>query len=114
MRSLQRVVERVGDTDLPVLIVGEPGTGKRSLALEIHERSEFMAGGFHEISAEKFASTLADGNGALKHLGCSGSVAGTVIIHEIGDLSPQAQQGLLLYLTEALPAMPIPWLIASR
>ena len=71
LRALQRVIERVANTDLPVLIIGEPGSGKRSVAWELHRQSEFAGGGFHEFAAAEFAQKMlhANSNGGLHGVG---------------------------------------------
>jgi DNA-binding NtrC family response regulator len=97
VRALERVVERVANTDLPVLILGEPGSGKRSLARELHSRSEFAAGGFHEFSASDFARELHK----WRENGGSNGTAGTIFVQEIGELSPEAQAALMEYLSAA-------------
>lgn len=101
VRALERVVERVANTDLPVLIMGEPGCGKRSLARELHARSEFAAGGFHEYSAAEFSGELRRWreNGTPSPNGGSG----TIFIREIGELTSEAQAALMAYMSEAQP-----------
>ena len=105
LRALQRVIERVANTDLPVLIIGEPGSGKRSVAWELHRQSEFAGGGFHEFAAAEFAQKMlhANNNGGLHGVGMTNGVAGTIFIHEIGDLAPEAQAALVECLGDGQP-----------
>ena len=37
--QIQRAIERIAESDCPVLIVGEHGVGKRSIAAQIHAQS---------------------------------------------------------------------------
>jgi two-component system response regulator AtoC len=46
MEQVLRVVESLAQSDVPVLIVGEPGTGKLALAEEIHRLSRKHSGAF--------------------------------------------------------------------
>ena len=39
MRRARALVDRIADTDVPVLLLGESGTGKEVIAREIHARS---------------------------------------------------------------------------
>ena len=39
MRSLERMIARIAPTDIPILLVGESGTGKQVIAAEIHRLS---------------------------------------------------------------------------
>jgi two-component system response regulator AtoC len=112
MRALQRVVERVSNTDLRVLIIGEPGSGKRALAMELHYKSDFAGGGFHEYSAERFAIQFL-GNGSMQRMGFDGQKPGTIYLPEIGTLAPEAQAALQAYLSDEGSAVRKPRLIAS-
>jgi len=44
MREVVRLAHRIAPNDVAVLILGEPGVGKHSVALEIHRRSSRAAG----------------------------------------------------------------------
>ena len=39
MRALERAVRNLASSEVPVLLLGEPGTGKRALAFQIHQQS---------------------------------------------------------------------------
>jgi DNA-binding NtrC family response regulator len=39
IRALDGTVHQIAPTDIPVLLIGEPGTGREEIALEIHRRS---------------------------------------------------------------------------
>jgi DNA-binding NtrC family response regulator len=46
---LQCAIERIAESDCPLLILGEHGTGKRSIAAQIHARSNQSRSAFQEI-----------------------------------------------------------------
>ena len=46
---IQRAITRIAESDCPVLILGEHGTGKRSIAAQIHAQSNLSRGAFQEI-----------------------------------------------------------------
>lgn len=46
MRHMFRMIQRAAEVDLPLLIIGEPGTGKELVAREVHRRSNRMDGPF--------------------------------------------------------------------
>src|ERR1700728_5061666 len=57
--QIQRAIERIAESDCPVLIVGEHGVGKRSIAAQIHAQSHRSRGLFTEIhSADADAQAI--------------------------------------------------------
>ena len=85
MQALYRVVARVMNTDLAVLITGESGTGKSLIARAIHDFSDrrtlpFVVAG---------AVTLETMDGPAAILGRARG--GSILFDEVGDLSPEAQ-----------------------
>ena len=52
MREILDVVRRVAGVDVPVLILGEMGVGKQTIAREIHRESRRAAGPFVHIACE--------------------------------------------------------------
>jgi two-component system, NtrC family, response regulator AtoC len=81
--QMQRAIARIADSDCPVLIVGEHGVGKRSIAAHIHAQSHRSRGSFVEL-----ASANADAQTILSAF----SRKGTVYLTEIGDLSLALQE----------------------
>ncbi len=76
--QIQRAVACIAESDCPVLIVGERGVGKHSIALQIHAQSHRSRRPFTEVhSAHADAQTLM---AALP-------AKGTMYLSEIGDLS---------------------------
>ena len=94
-------------TDLPVLILGESGTGKTILARAIHNSSARAAGPFVSFNAAALSETLIDSQlfghergaftGAQAHVKGKFELAdrGTLFLDEVGDLSPQGQSKIL-------------------
>jgi two-component system nitrogen regulation response regulator GlnG len=85
MQALYRLVARVMNTDLPVLIAGESGTGKSLIARAIHDFSDRRTLPFVTITA----SDLQDIEGPARVL--ARVKGGTVLIDEIGDVDAEVQ-----------------------
>ena len=107
---MQACLERArlaAHTDLPVLILGESGTGKTILARAIHNSSERAGGAFVSFNAAALSETLLDSQlfgherGAFTgaQFGVKGKFEladrGTLFLDEVADLSPQAQSKIL-------------------
>lgn len=95
MQSLYRLVARVINTELPVLITGESGTGKSLIARAIHDNSDRRTMPFVVIGAE----TLEKSDGATAAL--AKARGGTVVLDEIADV-PLETQGRLVRAIESL------------
>ena len=85
MQALYRLVARVMNTDLPVLITGESGTGKSLIARALHDFSDRRTLPFVTVSA----ADLADLEGPARVL--AKVRGGTLLFDEIGDLDAEAQ-----------------------
>ncbi|MGH1354936.1 MAG: response regulator [Thalassovita sp.] len=85
MQALYRLVAKVMNTDLPVLIAGESGTGKSLIARAIHDFSDRRTLPF--ITAT--ASDLQDIEGPARVL--ARVKGGTLLIDEIGDIDQEVQ-----------------------
>ncbi|WP_299148211.1 response regulator [uncultured Tateyamaria sp.] len=85
MQALYRVVARVMNTDLPVLIWGESGTGKSLIARAIHDFSDRRTLPFVTITAAE----LQDLEGPARVL--ARVKGGTLLIDEIGDIPEELQ-----------------------
>ena len=85
MQALYRLVARVMNTDLPVLIWGESGTGKSLIARAIHDFSDRRTLPFVTITA----ADLQDLEGPARVL--ARVKGGTVLVDEIGDLPEDIQ-----------------------
>ena len=55
-REIQAALEKFSADDRPVLLTGEPGTGRRLLAKQIHLQSSYAQGPYIEIDARDFNS----------------------------------------------------------
>jgi transcriptional regulator with GAF, ATPase, and Fis domain len=110
--ALRGTVERVARTDLPVLILGESGTGKDVVARAVHYSSARQHHAYIPVNCAAIAETLleselfghekgsftgADATRAGKFEAASG---GTLFLDEIGDLSAGGQAKLLRVLEE--------------
>lgn len=85
MQALYRVVARVMNTDLPVLIWGESGTGKSLIARAIHDFSDRRSLPFVTATA----ADLQDLEGPARVL--ARVKGGTLLIDEIGDIPEELQ-----------------------
>ena len=100
MRSLERTVMDIAVTEMPVLIIGESGTGKGAVAYRIHQISRRSGEAFLKLSCaaldpEFFSSHLpANGEGSPLH-------AGTVFLDEVGELESACQPRLLYALPDS-------------
>ena len=104
--ALERV-ERLAGGDLPVLILGETGTGKELVARLVHRRSRRAGASFLAVNCAAFSETLLVselfGHARGSFTGADRdrpgifetARGGTVMLDEIGDL-PAAAQGMLL------------------
>ncbi|MFT4960605.1 MAG: two-component system nitrogen regulation response regulator GlnG [Paracoccaceae bacterium] len=85
MQSLYRLVARVMNTDLPILIAGESGTGKSLIARAIHDFSDRRSLPFITVTA----ADLHDLEGPARVLGKARG--GTILIDEIVDIDDEIQ-----------------------
>src|SRR6056297_1224427 len=85
MQALYRVVARIMNTDLPVLITGESGTGKSLIARAVHDFSDRRTLPFVTVTP----SDLSDLEGPAKVM--ARAKGGTIVLDEVGDLDAEAQ-----------------------
>lgn len=81
--QIQRAIARIAESDCPVLIVGEHGAGKRTIAARIHAQSHRSRSSLTEIS-----SLDADAQAILAAF----ATKGTLYLTEIADLSLALQE----------------------
>ncbi len=85
MQALYRLVARVMNTDLPVLVSGESGTGKSLIARALHDFSDRRTLPFVTVTG----ADLADLEGPAKVL--ARVKGGTLLIDEIADIGDEVQ-----------------------
>ena len=86
MRTVEAVIRELSQNDVPVLVVGEHGSGKAAAAARIHVLSSRTAEPFQVYQGrEARAEVLAAGDGQ----------GGTVYLQEVGDLTAAAQKELV-------------------
>ncbi len=112
MDSLKRTINRVGDTDLAVLLLGENGTGKEVVSRQIHYQSKRRFEPFIAVNCAAITETLLESElfghekGAFTdaHETRTGKFelasGGTLFLDEIGDMSLAGQAKLLRVLEE--------------
>ncbi len=112
IRRLRTVLGRIAPSPSAVLLLGESGSGKEVAARYLHERSG-RAGAFVAVNCSALPDSLVESQlfghtrgaftGAAPHLGFfRAAQGGTLLLDEIGDLSPQAQPKLLRVLEDRL------------
>ena len=111
--SLERLIELAArNDDVPVLIVGETGTGKGFVARHIHERSARAAQPFVEVNGASLSATFleselfghergafTDAKQAKRGL-FEVAARGTLFLDEIGEVVTEVQPKLLKVLEE--------------
>jgi transcriptional regulator with GAF, ATPase, and Fis domain len=114
MRRLYAIIDRVKDTDVPVLITGESGTGKEMVSRAVHQagpraKKPFLGVNCGAIPAnllesELFGSVRGAFTGADRDRRGLFQEAdhGTLLLDEIGEMPPKMQAGLLRVLQEKL------------
>jgi serine/threonine-protein kinase PknK len=112
MRRLYALIERVKDTDVPLLVTGESGTGKEIVARAVHlagprSKKPFVGVNCGAIPANLLESELfgavkgaftgadRDRRGVLQE-----ADQGTLLLDEIGEMPQKMQLGLLRVLQE--------------
>ncbi len=112
MQTIYYLIERASQSDIPVLVQGETGTGKELAARAIHYNSRrkdqpFLSQNCAALSPELLQSELfghkkgAFTGATANHTGIfEAANGGTVFLDEIADASPQLQRSLLRVLQE--------------
>ncbi|ABC82421.1 sigma-54-dependent transcriptional regulator [Anaeromyxobacter dehalogenans] len=112
MDRVRELVERIADTDVPVLLIGESGVGKDVIARRIHAESRRAARPFVKINCAALPGELLESElfghekGAFTgaHAEKPGKFElaheGTIFLDEIGEMDPRLQAKLLQVLQD--------------
>jgi two-component system response regulator AtoC len=112
MKEIERIVEKVKDSDVPVLLLGETGTGKEVIAKIIHYTGAYRDRPFVGLNCASLNENLLESELFGHEKGAfSGAIArkigrfelagsGTLFLDEIGDMSLSMQSKLLRVLQE--------------
>jgi serine/threonine-protein kinase PknK len=112
MRRVYALIDRVKDTDVPVLVMGESGTGKEVVARAIHNAGSRAKKPFvginvgaipeHLLESELFGHVRGAFTGADRDRRglFREATGGTILLDEIGEMPAKMQAGLLRVLQE--------------
>lgn len=94
MQAVLHALERLAPTAMPLLLLGEAGTGKAQVAQAVHRRSERARGPFQVLRTgapgpPSFGTRAGDGQ--CERLQAALGAGGTLYIDELGALEPSAQ-----------------------
>ena len=113
MRRITTVIEQVGDSDVAVLIRGESGVGKELVSRAIHQQSTRRQRPFVKVNCAALPAELLESElfghekGAFTGAAASRigkfeqADGGTLMLDEIGELTPALQAKLLHVLQDA-------------
>jgi DNA-binding NtrC family response regulator len=112
MRKAHGLLDRISDTDVPVLLLGESGTGKEVFAREIHQRSRRRPQPFIKVNCAALPAELLESELFGHEKGAfTGATAekpgkfeladqGTIFLDEIGEMAIRLQAKLLQVLQD--------------
>ena len=92
MKAVEGVIRELGHSSVPVLLIGERGTGKQTIAQRIHQNSGWPREQFYVLSCQ------ASDSGSLRIAASRGQA--TLYLDEICDLNQDCQRQLLELLSQ--------------
>ncbi len=108
MQEMNRIIAQVAASEAGVLLVGEPGTGKKLIAGAIHRQSKRQAATLAHVPCRSltlvhlyhalFGHDKDDDSGGGFFLPGTLAEGGTILLEEVGALPQDIQAGLLLAL----------------
>ena len=87
MKDMEAVIKELAHNSVPVLLIGERGTGKRTIAKRIQTSSIQPGGDFQILSCSDLSTSSMASNLQLHGT--------TLYMDEVGDLSGECQEGLM-------------------
>jgi len=112
MKGVFATIRKVANAEVPVLILGDSGTGKELVAMAIHNLSRRKSGPFAAINCGAIPESLLEselfgyekgsftGAAAQRRGKLEYAQSGTLFLDEIGDLAPATQVKILRFLQE--------------
>jgi len=112
MTALRETLQKIADTNIPVLIEGESGTGKEVICRYIHQNSRWAQGPFVKVNCPAIPGTLVEselfgyekgaftGAYGAKPGRVTGADTGTLFLDEISELDMALQSKLLQLLQD--------------
>ena len=101
MQALNEMVIEIARTDIPVLLIGESGTGKDAYAKLIHRFSANNEMRFHKFNCASFDPDLLPRHNPLSGESCGPNPCGTLYLDNVQELDSAAQRVLLSLLPDA-------------
>ena len=99
MRELRELAKQLAAHDAPVLVVGEPGTGREAFARYIHSLSPRRSGPFVAVAAGSLSDSSAEAvlygtesGGSVRKGLLEEAERGVLFVNELGDLPSVAQR----------------------
>jgi len=96
MQGLERLITEFADSAMPVLLISEPGCGKRATAEHIHSLSARGKGPFLVLAAAQIAN-----DSEATEIGEKFFSSGSLYLEEVGNLSLEGQKTLHSLIAQA-------------
>src|SRR3954470_19031514 len=101
MKALEMATREVANSSLPVLVLGESGTGKRALGRRIHQLSPWANTELAEIDCSQLGSEpcSVDLLSTQESEETQRPMIGTILLLEVSNLDPRAQADIYEFLS---------------